>query len=43
MTMLYKKITVAKSKEVKTGCILAESFKEGCGSKRAVLPMMYTT
>jgi hypothetical protein len=25
---------------VKTGCNLAESFKEGYGSKRAVLPMM---
>jgi hypothetical protein len=31
---------VAKSKEVKTGSNLAESYKEGCGSKRAVLPMM---
>jgi hypothetical protein len=29
-----------KFKEVKTGCNLAESSKEGCGSKRAVLPMM---
>jgi hypothetical protein len=33
------KIIVAKSKEVKTGCNLAE-FKEGYGSRRAVLPMM---
>jgi hypothetical protein len=32
-----------KSKEVKTGCNLAESSKEGCGSERAVLPMMTTT
>jgi hypothetical protein len=30
----------AKSKEVKTGCSLAESSKEGCGSKRAGLPMV---
>jgi hypothetical protein len=29
-----------KFKEVKTGCSLTESSKEGCGSKRAVLPMM---
>jgi hypothetical protein len=35
-----KKKTVAKSKEVKTGCNLAESSKEVYGSKRAVLPMM---
>jgi hypothetical protein len=33
-------ITVAKSKEVKIGCNLTESSKEGYGSKRAVLPMM---
>jgi hypothetical protein len=39
-TLLRKKITVAKSKEMETGCSLAESSKEGCGSKRAVLPMM---
>jgi hypothetical protein len=40
-TLLCKrKITVAKSKEVKTGSNLAESSKEGYGSKRAVLPMM---
>jgi hypothetical protein len=44
---LLKKYIVAKSKEVKTGwCCsqewtnLAESSKEGHGSKRAVLPMM---
>jgi hypothetical protein len=30
----------AKSKEVKTGCNLAESSKEGCGSKSKILPMM---
>jgi hypothetical protein len=35
-----KKVTVAESKEVKTGSNLAESSKVGCGSKRAVLPMM---
>jgi hypothetical protein len=29
-----------KSKKAKTGCNLAESTKEGYGSKRAVLPMM---
>jgi hypothetical protein len=29
-----------KSKEVKTGCNVAESSKEGYGSERAVLPMM---
>jgi hypothetical protein len=39
-TLLCKKIIVAKSKEVKTGCNLAESSKEDCGSKRPVLPMM---
>jgi hypothetical protein len=37
---LLKKFIVAKSKEVKTGCNLAESSKEGCGSKRVVLPIM---
>jgi hypothetical protein len=31
---LQKKIIVAESKEVKTGCNLAESSREGCGSKR---------
>jgi hypothetical protein len=30
---------VAKSKEKKTGCNLAESSKEGHGSSRAVWPM----
>jgi hypothetical protein len=29
-----------KSKEVKTGCNLEESSKEGYDSNRAVLPMM---
>jgi hypothetical protein len=40
MTLLCKKITVVKSKEVKTRHNLAESSKVGYGSKRAVLPMM---
>jgi hypothetical protein len=43
MTVLCKTITAAKSKEVKTGCNLTESCKEGYGSKRAVLPMMMNT
>jgi hypothetical protein len=34
------KISVAKSKEVKTGCNLAEFSEEGYGSKRAAFPMM---
>jgi hypothetical protein len=34
-----KKITVAKSRDVKTRCNLAEFSKEGYGSKRAVLAM----
>jgi hypothetical protein len=38
--LLCKKITVAKSKEVKTACNLAKSSKESYGSKRAVFPMM---
>jgi hypothetical protein len=38
--LLCKKIIVAKSKKVKTGCNLAESSKEGYGSKRAVLAMV---
>jgi hypothetical protein len=37
---LWIEIIVAKSKEVKTGCNLAESSTEDCGSKTAVLPMM---
>jgi hypothetical protein len=32
--LLCKKITVPKSKEVKARCNLAESSKEGCGSKK---------
>jgi hypothetical protein len=39
-TLLCKEITVVKSKEVKTGWYLAESSKEGYGSKRAVLLIM---
>jgi hypothetical protein len=35
MILLCRKITGAKSKEVKTGCNLAESSKEGYGLKRA--------
>jgi hypothetical protein len=35
-----KEIIVAKSKEVKTGSNLAESSREGYGSRSAVLPMM---
>jgi hypothetical protein len=31
-------MTVVESKEVKTGCNLAESSEEGCGSKMKVLP-----
>jgi hypothetical protein len=27
---------------VKTGCNLSESYKEGYGSKRAILPMIMT-
>jgi hypothetical protein len=37
---LKKKITAVKSKEVKSGSDLAESYKEGCGSKRPVLSLM---
>jgi hypothetical protein len=40
MTLLCKQIIVAESKEVKTGCCLVRSSKEGYGSTRAVLPMM---
>jgi hypothetical protein len=39
-TLLCKKNTVAKPKEMKTGCNLAESSKEDYGSKRAGLPVM---
>jgi hypothetical protein len=37
--LALQKILIAKSKEVKTGCNLAETSKEGCGSKLADLPM----
>jgi hypothetical protein len=37
---LKKKIIVAKSKEMKNWCHLAESSKEGFGSRRVVFPMM---
>jgi hypothetical protein len=36
---LYKNYVV-KYKAVKSGCDLAESYKDGSGSKRVVLPMM---
>jgi hypothetical protein len=39
-TLLCKKSIVANSKEVKTGCDLAESSKDGYGSERAVFPMI---
>jgi hypothetical protein len=39
-TLLCKQITVAKCEEVKTGCNLSNSPKEGYGSERAVLSMM---
>jgi hypothetical protein len=32
--LLCKRISFAKSEEMKTGCNLAESSKEGYGSKR---------
>jgi hypothetical protein len=41
--LLCKKIIVAKPKEVKTGCNLAESSKEGHGLKMAVLLMIMMT
>jgi hypothetical protein len=34
--VLFKKVNVAKSREVKLGCNQEESSKEGYGSKRAV-------
>jgi hypothetical protein len=40
MTLLCKKNIVAISKEVKTGCNLAEFSMKGYGSKMAVLMMM---
>jgi hypothetical protein len=39
-TLACKNIIVVKSKEVKPGCNLTKSSKEGSGIKRAVLPMM---
>jgi hypothetical protein len=38
--LLSRKIVVTKSREVKTGCNLAETSKAGYGSKRVILPMM---
>jgi hypothetical protein len=38
--LLCRNIIDGNPKKVKTGCNLAESSKEGYGSKRAVLPMM---
>jgi hypothetical protein len=38
--LLSETITVAKSKEVKTGSNRTQSLKEGYGSKSAILPMM---
>jgi hypothetical protein len=40
VTLLCKTFIVARSKEGKTGCNLAESSKEGYGSKGALLPMV---
>jgi hypothetical protein len=34
---------VSKFKEVKSGCNMAESYNEGCGSKRDVLQVMMMT
>jgi hypothetical protein len=39
-SLLCRKITVAKFRFLKTGCNLAGSSKEACGTKSAVLPMM---
>jgi hypothetical protein len=39
-TLLCNKNIVAKSKEVKTDCILAESSEEGFHSERAVFAML---
>jgi hypothetical protein len=38
--LLCKNITVAKSREVKTGLDVTESSTEGYGSEAAVLPVM---
>jgi hypothetical protein len=40
ITLLCEIITVGKPIEVKTGGRLAESYKEGYGSKRTVLPVI---
>jgi hypothetical protein len=40
MMLLCTKIIVLKSKEVKARSNVAESSKEGWGSKRAALPVM---
>jgi hypothetical protein len=39
-TLLCKNNDCAKWKEAKTGSNLAESYKQGYGSKSALLPMM---
>jgi hypothetical protein len=39
-TLPYGKKKFTKSEGVRTGCNLAESFKEAYGSKRASLPSM---
>jgi hypothetical protein len=39
-TLRCKRITIAKSKGVKTGRKLVEFSKEGFGSKKKVLPIM---
>jgi hypothetical protein len=39
MTLPCKKNIIMKSREMKTGCNLAESYKEGHGSKGAVSTM----
>jgi hypothetical protein len=39
-TLLCKKSIVVKSKDVKTGCTLANPSEESYGLKRGILPMM---
>jgi hypothetical protein len=39
-TLLCKRSIVAKSKEMKTGCNLADFSKQSYGSRNAVLPVM---
>jgi hypothetical protein len=39
-TLLFKRIIATKYKEVKSGFILAQSSKEGYGSRGTVFPMM---